>query len=75
MIIAMNYRSIIDCWGSYTKLAKAIGVNPERARKWYERNNIPAEYWADILASARLRKIPLTADHMVIAAASKRDAA
>lgn len=70
----MNNHEIIALWGSYQELADAIGISRDRVRKWNERGNIPAEYWADMLASARLRRIPLTAEQLV-AAAARQDAA
>ena len=41
----MSYQNIIKELGGYRKLADSIGENPEKVRKWSERNSIPSEYW------------------------------
>ena len=41
----MKHAKIIELWGGYNKIAQDLGVTPGQARKWWERDSIPAPYW------------------------------
>jgi hypothetical protein len=47
-----SFQQIIDLWPSRAALARDMGVSYCRARQWYDRNRIPAEYWIDLVESA-----------------------
>lgn len=42
-------------WPSPIELAGDLGIKTDRARKWRERNSIPARYW-DVLVSAAKKR-------------------
>lgn len=60
----MDYKQIIDGIGGYRQLAEAIQVNPERVRKWYERNRIPADYWMSVVKAANRSGHKVSLDHL-----------
>lgn len=54
------------CFGSATKLAEAAGVSVSRVSRWRaEKGLIPSPHQARILAAARQRNLPLTADDLI----------
>ena len=55
-----SFRDLIELWPTREALAAEIGANSNTVSKWWQRDNVPAEYWAPILSSevairARLR--------------------
>ena len=57
-----SFRDVVALWGSPDTLAAEIGVGVAAARKWPQRNNIPAEWWVPILRTERAREAGLTAE-------------
>lgn len=55
-----SFRDVIDLWGSPDAMAKQIGASPWAVRKWRQRNNIPAEWWVDIVRAATRIDLPVT---------------
>lgn len=50
-------------------MASEIGAPIAAARKWWQRDRIPAEWWAAILLSPRVKDSGVTADVMTALAA------
>jgi uncharacterized protein YjcR len=67
--MAQSFREIIGLWDSPETLATELGAKVETVRKWRQRNNIPAEWWASIIEAAKARGQSLTADQMTALAA------
>lgn len=64
-----SFRAIIELWGTSdgSRIAMASdlpGTTSTQVSKWWQRDNIPAEYWAGVLATERARSAGVTADLM-----------
>ena len=71
-----SFRDVVALWQTPDALAAEIGVGVAAARKWPQRNNIPAEWWAPILRTKRARKAGVTAELLAeLAAASQSEPA
>jgi len=76
-----TYRDIIAFWPTANALARDIEAVTGRSiaagtcRQWRNRDAIPPEYWIDVIAAARMRGYPITADLLARLAARKRVAA
>ena len=56
-ICPMNtFKEVIKQWPNYDALASDLGVSYATVTKWYERQNIPAEYWIALIGAARARR-------------------
>jgi hypothetical protein len=64
-----TFRDVIGLWRSPGAMASDIGVSADSARKWHQRDSIPAEWWTALLATPRARKAGLTAEALVELAA------
>ncbi len=70
----MNHRAIIDLWPSFQLIVEDMGVPERRARGWKQRNSIPDDYWADLVNKARQRRLYVTPELLMNAAAERRAA-
>ncbi len=50
-----SHRQIVDRWGNRAAFAREVGVDYQVARQWCVRNNIPSEYWLDVVNAAHQR--------------------
>lgn len=57
-----NFREVVELWDTPDVLASEIGVGVSAARKWPQRNNIPAEWWSAVLGTAVAQEAGLTAE-------------
>ncbi len=64
-----SFRSIIELWGpkdaSGARIALAaelVDVSPTQVSKWWQRDNIPAEYWASLLSTEKAKAAGVTSD-------------
>lgn len=48
-----SFRSLIELWPSRDGMASDIGARASAVSKWWQRDNIPAEWWTAILATER----------------------
>lgn len=64
-----GFRSIIGLWPSADAMAAEIGAGVAAARKWWQRDRIPDDWWAAVLAAPRVKAANITADVMVSLAA------
>jgi hypothetical protein len=69
-----SFRQIIELWGTShgSRIALAAelpNVSATQVSKWFQRDNIPAEYWSGLLATERARDAGLTADLLTALAA------
>lgn len=82
-VLAMNdeavkitrFSDVCARWpGGREALAKALRVRDQRVRKWHERDNIPAEFWADIVAAARVAGVAgIDTDTLATIASQRRN--
>jgi hypothetical protein len=74
-----SFRSIIELWGpkdahgARLALASEIGASAGMVTKWWQRDSIPAEWWASLLVTPRAIEAGLTAD--VLTALAARESA
>jgi hypothetical protein len=66
-----GFSEIINYWDSPDHLANAIGAKYATVIKWRQRNNIPAEWWLDIVDAAAVIKKRVTVDELAVLAARK----
>ena len=66
-----SFREVVELWDSPDVLASEIGAGVSAARKWPQRNSIPAEWWSPILRTETAQKAGLTADLLAEFAASE----
>lgn len=64
-----TFKDVVALWGSPDALAADIGASVAAARKWPQRDNIPAEWWLPILETDVARKAGLTAEMLASLAA------
>jgi uncharacterized protein YjcR len=65
-----SFADVIARWPSIDDLAADLDQKPDTVRKWKQRRNIPADYWLDLIRSARKRRISLDERTLVRIAAS-----
>jgi hypothetical protein len=57
-----TFRSVVDAWASKEAMASATGAKPSTVSKWWQRDNIPAEWWSAILSTELALEKGITAD-------------
>jgi hypothetical protein len=70
-----SFRDIIGFWPTPEVLAHEIGAGVWAVRKWKTRDNIPPEWWLEVIAAATRRDRHLTAFDLARIAARQREAA
>lgn len=70
-----SFRSIIELWPSREAMAAEIGANASAVSKWWQRDGIPAEWWAAVLATDCAVGAGLTAEALTVLAAREPIAA
>ena len=69
MSVFSTFRDVVSLWASPDAMAADIGASVAAARKWPQRDNIPAEWWRPILETPVARDAGLTAEMMATLAA------
>jgi hypothetical protein len=46
-----SFRALIELWPSREGMAADIGAKSSAVSKWWQRDSVPAEWWAPILAT------------------------
>lgn len=64
-----SFREVVGLWESPDALAGEIGAGVSAARKWPQRDNIPAEWWLPILKTRTAQDAGLTAEDLAALAA------
>lgn len=64
-----SFRSVIELWPSRDGMAAAIGAKPSQVSKWWQRDRIPDDWWASILATHVAVEANVTAEAFVRLAA------
>lgn len=71
-----SFRSIIELWGpkdapgARIALASELpGASPTQVSKWWQRDNIPAEYWSALLSTDKAREAGVSSDLLTCLAA------
>lgn len=66
-----SFKSIIELWPTREAMAAALGEDSRLISKWWQRDKIPAERWARILALPTVVDAGLTAEHLIRLAARR----
>lgn len=66
-----SFKSIIELWPTREAMAATLGEDSRLISKWWQRNKIPAERWAHILALPTVVDAGLTAEHLIRLAARR----
>jgi len=53
-----SHRDLIDCWETVGAFAKDAGAKTFTAHGWRRRNNIPIDWWDNVVRASHLRGIP-----------------
>jgi len=70
-----SFRSVIELWGpkdahgARLAMASEIGASAGMVTKWWQRDWIPSEWWASILATEKARSAEVSADLLTAFAA------
>lgn len=64
-----SFREVVGLWKTPDALAAEIGAGVPAARKWSQRNTIPAEWWLPILRTEVAQKAGVTAELLAALAA------
>jgi hypothetical protein len=64
-----SFRSIIEIWPTREACASELGASAAQVSKWWQRDGVPAEWWAALLATQRAAEAGLTAEMLTTLAA------
>ena len=64
-----SFRAVIELWPSKEAAAADLGANSWTVSKWWQRKSIPAEWWAAVLATDKVRTAGVTAEALTSFAA------
>ena len=64
-----SFRALIELWASREGMASDISAKSSAVSKWWQRDSIPAEWWAPILATETAFKARLKPETLVVLAA------
>jgi hypothetical protein len=67
-----SFRSVIDLWGSREALAAELGVESRKVSKWWQRDSVPDDWWAAIVALPVAAAAGLTPEILMKLAAGRR---
>ena len=60
-----SFRDLVELWPTREALAAEVGAHPSAVSKWWQRDNVPPEWWALILASEVAIRARLRADDLI----------
>jgi hypothetical protein len=58
-----------DAWGAREAMARDVGATASQVSKWWQRDSIPAEWWASLLATDKAVANRVTAEQLTFFAA------
>lgn len=68
-----TFRDVIGLWPTVPAFAIDVGVGERTAFSWWQRDSIPADWFAEVVrAAGRRGHIAVTAEAMAIAAEKRR---
>lgn len=70
-----SFRSIIELWPSREAMASDVGATAVVVSKWWQRHNIPAEWWSAVLGTSIAAEAGVTAEILTGLAARKTEVA
>lgn len=57
-----SFRAVIELWSSRETMARRIGARGAAVSKWWQRDNIPSEWWTRVLDTEKAKAAGLSAD-------------
>ncbi len=71
-----SFRAVISLWPSRELMASDLDCGgSSTVRKWWQRNNIPSDWWTRVLATDRAKDVGLSADLFARLAAKQAEEA
>ena len=64
-----SFRALIELWETREAMAADISAKASAVSKWWQRDSVPAEWWAPILATETAFKARLKPETLVVLAA------
>lgn len=64
-----SFRAVIELWPSREAMADDTGARASAVSKWWQRDAIPAEWWASVLSTDKAREKAVTAEVLTTLAA------
>ena len=64
-----SFRALIELWDTREAMAVDISAKASAVSKWWQRDSVPAEWWAPILASETAIRARLRAEVLIDLAA------
>ena len=64
-----SFRTLIELWETREAMASDISAKASAVSKWWQRDSVPAEWWAPILATETAFKARLKPETLVVLAA------
>jgi len=64
-----SFRKIIELWDSREAMAADAGAGASTVSKWWQRDNIPAEWWSSVLSTELASQKGVTAEILTALAA------
>jgi hypothetical protein len=64
-----SFRSIIELWTSREAMAADIGATSAQVSKWWQRDSLPSDWWANILDTSVARSAGVTGEILIALAA------
>jgi len=71
MVDSNSFRTVIELWVSREAMASDIGARASAVSKWWQRDNIPSEWWTRVLAAETAKTGGVTADLLARLAAKQ----
>lgn len=64
-----SFREVIELWSTREDLAADVGAGAWAVSKWWQRNFIPADWWASVLSTEKAKNSGITAEVLTALAA------
>lgn len=67
----MTFSQLIEEWPTVAEFARDVGQNVEAAKKWKQRNSIPASNWIAVVEAAGSRGINISIEQLAAMSQAK----
>ena len=64
-----SFRTIIELWDTREAMAAEVGARPQAVSKWWQRDSLPADWWAAVLRTKRAKAAGIDAAKLTALAA------
>lgn len=67
----MTFSELIECWPTVAEFARDVNQNLDAAKKWKQRNSIPASHWIAVTEAANRRGIDISIESLAAMSQAK----